>query len=332
MTDTCQIEVFLARAGYGAASHTPLPQDAGDRRYTRLTGGPHPAVLMQAPPNGTESVAAFLRIRADLATAGLSVPRLLAAEPAQGLLLLEDFGEKNLAAQLDSLSDPAPLLLAAAGTLGPLGRVRVSNLPAWNAAAMTAATEATFLDWWWPASFGVSPAPQIRAEFRDAMLTMLAPLDAGPIGFVHRDYFAANLFHLPARPGMRQIGLIDFQDAALGSPAYDLVSLTQDARRDLPADLTARAAQRLLAARPDLDPTDFDAALAVCAAQRHLRVAALWVRLHRRDGKPAYLAHGPRCWRWLATALDHPATAPLAAFLEHHVPPAMRGNPAMVPA
>jgi aminoglycoside/choline kinase family phosphotransferase len=101
----------------------------------------------------------------------------------------------------------------------------------------------------------------------------------------------------------------------------------QDARRDLPESLATRQIARLLAARPDLDAAAFDSAFAICAAQRHLRVAALWVRLALRDSKPAYLAHGPRCWALLARALRHPATAPLAAFLDQHVPPGLRRNP-----
>jgi aminoglycoside/choline kinase family phosphotransferase len=159
------------------------------------------------------------------------------------------------------------------------------------------------------------------------MEDMLAPLAAQPAGLVHRDYWAGNLFWLPDQPAPRRVGIIDFQDAAIGSPAYDLVSLVQDARRDLPETLATRQTARLLAARPELDAAAFKAAFAICAAQRHLRVAALWVRLALRDSKPGYLIHGPRCWGLLAAALRHPATAPLAVFLDRHVPAERRCNP-----
>jgi aminoglycoside/choline kinase family phosphotransferase len=186
---------------------------------------------------------------------------------------------------------------------------------------MSAAAAATFLDWWWPAMFGAPPDDALRAGFDAALRAMLAPF-AGQ-GFVHRDYFPANLIPTP-----RGVAVIDFQDAALGHPAYDLVSLVEDARRDVAPALRQAVLARYLALRPELKEAEFVAAMAVCAAQRHLRVAALWVRLARRDGKPHYLAHGPRCWALLARALEHPATAPLRAFLDAHVPPARRRNPA----
>jgi aminoglycoside/choline kinase family phosphotransferase len=132
---------------------------------------------------------------------------------------------------------------------------------------------------------------------------------------------------LPQRDGIRKIGVIDFQGAAIGHPAYDLVSLLQDARREIPAALAARGMARYLAARPELDPSAFRAAYDACAAQRHLRVACQWVRLACRDSRPQYLAYGPRTWRLLAVALQTPATAPLAAALDRWVPPASRGNP-----
>jgi hypothetical protein len=140
---------------------------------------------------------------------------------------------------------------------------------------------------------------------------------------VHRDYFAGNLLRLPDG----RVGIIDFQGAAIGHPAYDLVSLLQDARRDIPASSRDRALQRYLTARPELDPDTFAAAFAACAAQRHLRVACQWVRLALRDGRPQYLAHGPRTWRLLQAALSQPAAEPLATALNHWITPAERGNP-----
>jgi len=221
-----------------------------------------------------------------------------------------------------------PLFDAATDALAVLGRAQPPDgLPNWGPAEMTAATAATFLDWWWPAMFGAPPGPPVRAAFTAAMAELLAPLQAQPAGLVHRDYWAGNLFWLPRNRAPCRVAIIDFQDAAIGAPAYDLVSLVQDARRDLPDDLADRQIARLLAARPELDRPSFEAAFAICAAQRHLRVAALWVRLARRDAKPGYLVHGPRCWRLLDRALRHPATAPLRSFLDQHVPPALRRNP-----
>ena len=152
-------------------------------------------------------------------------------------------------------------------------------------------------------------------------------MTAGPLCFVHRDFFAGNLFWLPNRRGIRRIGIIDFQGAALGHPAYDLASLLQDARRDIPGELAEQTMDHYLALRPELDSAGFRAAYAACAAQRHLRVAAQWVRLALRDGRPGYLVHGPRTWRLLDQALREPTAAPLAAALDRWIPPERRGNP-----
>jgi aminoglycoside/choline kinase family phosphotransferase len=152
---------------------------------------------------------------------------------------------------------------------------------------------------------------------------MLAPVAAGPHCFVHRDFFAGNLIRLRDH----RIGLIDFQGAAVGHPAYDLVSLLQDARRDIPPDAAGAALERYLSRRPELDAADFRAAFGVCAAQRHLRVACQWVRLARRDDRPQYLVHGPRTWRLLEAALTLPEAEPLAVALNRWIPAAQRGNP-----
>ncbi len=321
---------FLAAHGYGAARRDPLPSDASFRRYVRLHGGPRPALLMDAPP--PEDVRPFLRIARHIARgAGLSAPEVIAADEAAGFLLLEDFGDATHAALLDAgAADPAVLYAEAAEALAALHAAPPPpGLPAWDSAVMARLAGATFLDWWWPAVFGAEAAAPVRAEFDATLRAMLAPFD-GAGCFVHRDFFAANLMRLPGRDGPRRTGLLDFQDAGLGHPAYDLVSLVEDARRDVPEAARQAALARYLALRgPGLDREEFLAAMAACAAQRHLRVAALWLRLARRDAKPHYLAHGPRTWALLARALRHPAAAPLAAFLDAHVPEALRGNPAM---
>jgi len=201
------------------------------------------------------------------------------------------------------------------------------GLALWDAATMAATALATLFDWWWPAMFGAAAPEAARSEFAAALDTMLAPVAAGPVCFVHRDFFAGNLLWLPQREGMRRIGVLDFQSAALGHPAYDLASLLQDARRDIPPVLADAVIAHYLGARPELDAAAFRAAYAACAAQRHLRVAGQWVRLARRDGRPGYLAHGPRTWRLLQEAVRQPVAAPLAAALDRWIPPDRRCNP-----
>lgn len=328
MTRAAEIAAFLASAGYAAAQAAPLAQDASFRRYLRLTGGPRPAVLMDAPP--PEDVRPFLRIAAHLAGIGVSVPEIIAADAAAGLVLEEDLGDALFPTLLDPSSPPSPVTLfdAAIDTLVAIHRAPPPpELPAWDAATMRDTALATLFDWWWPATFH-TPAPNAaRADFSAALIAMLAPVAAGPRGFTHRDFFAGNLLWLPDRTSIRRVGVIDFQGAALGHPAYDLVSLLQDARRVIPAAIEARATARYLAARPELDPAAFTAAYAACAAQRHLRVAAQWVRLARRDNRPTYLAYGPHTWALLDTALRHPAATPLAAAMDRWIPPDRRANP-----
>jgi hypothetical protein len=316
---------FLKGAGFGAAQLAPLPSDASARRYTRLLGGPRPALLMEAPP--PENTRPFIAIAGHILGLGLSAPEIIAADPAAGLVLLEDFGDATHAALLDAGASAPALYAEAAETLAALHEAAPPpGLPAWDAAAMARATAATFLDWWWPAMMGQAPSDALRAGLDGAIRAMLAPF-AGTQGFLHRDYFPANLMRLEARTGVRRAGLLDFQDAGLGHPAYDLVSLVQDARRDVATAARDAAIERYFAARPGLVREDFTAAMAACAAQRHLRVAALWVRLSRRDNKPHYLVHGPRCWRLLAEALEHPATAPLRLWLDDALPRHLRRNP-----
>jgi hypothetical protein len=309
------IAAFLSRHGFGSAHVEPLVQDASFRRYLRLRGGPRPAILMDAPP--PEEIRPFLRIAGHLAEIGLSVPDIFAADEAAGLILEEDFGDSR-----DVPWEVAVDLLVALQRPQP-----PAGLAAWDAAAMASTALANLFDWWWPAMFAGTAPDAVRQDFAAALETMLAPVAAGPTCLVHRDFFAGNFMWLPQRAGVRRIGLLDFQGAAIGHPAYDLASLLQDARRDSMADVAEPAIERYLAARPDLAPADFRAAYAACAAQRHLRVACQWVRLARRDGRPGYLVHGPRTWQLLDRAVREPAAAPLAAALDRWIPPGRRGNP-----
>lgn len=362
MIRDAEIAAFLAAHGCGEASLAPLAQDASFRRYLRIGGGmvntpaggrggrpadcgvvtPPPAplpqgeaekgqqngiraVLMDAPP--PEDVRPFLRIAEHLAGIGVSVPRIIAADIEKGLLLEEDLGDDLFSAILTP-DNAETLFDAAVDTLVAMQRAAPPDgLVCWDAGQMAAFALGTFFDWWWPAAFGSPPPDAARADVADALAAMLTPVAEGPRGFVHRDFFAGNLLWLPDRTGIRRVGVIDFQLASLGHPAYDMASLLQDARRDLDPVLEDRMLARYLQSRPEYDPVAFRAAYDACAAQRHLRVACQWVRLARRDGRPQYLAHGPRTWALLDRALQRQAAAPLAAALDRWVPQKLRGNP-----
>jgi aminoglycoside/choline kinase family phosphotransferase len=192
---------------------------------------------------------------------------------------------------------------------------------------MASTAMGTLFDWWWPARFGTQAPQEARDDIAAALAAMLRPVATGPKTFVHRDFFAGNLLWMPDR----RVSIIDFQGAAIGHPAYDLVSLLQDARRDIPPASRRRALDRYLFARPELDAEAFRAAFIACAAQRHLRVACQWVRLALRDNRPQYLAYGPRTWRLLEDALAEQAAEPLALALNRWIPAAARGNPPDLP-
>lgn len=308
------VSALLKRAGFAQAVQEALPGDAS-KRYARLLGGPVPALLMQTPTEGYMD--AFCRVAAHLRAHAIPAPAVLARDGA--VAVVEEIGQGTLAAALDAGAEPVAAYAEAARLLRRLHDAPPPDgLPAWDAPVMTEAACATVLGWWWPAVFGAPAGDAVQAGLRAALLETLAPFAAR--GFVHRDFFPANL--LVDGEGL---AVIDFQDAALGNPLYDLVSLVEDARRDVAAPVRAAA---LAAYGAAADPSWTGAAMAALAAQRHLRVAGLWVRLARRDGKAHYLAHGPRVWAHLARALEHPACAPLARFLDMHVPQALRGNPA----
>ena len=322
------IEQFLKQHGYDWQDARPLAQDASFRRYLRLPGNDvlaGNAVLMDAPP--PDNVRPFLTIAGHIHALGLSAPRIIASDAANGLVIEEDLGD-DLYSTVMTPDNAASLLEAAIDALVVIQRAPPPvGLPAWDRAVMRDTACGTLFDWWWPAMHATHAPAAARADISEALSTILSHLEPGPTCFVHRDFFAGNLLWLPDRSGARQTGIIDFQGAANGHPAYDLVSLLQDARRDMPAEWEAAAITHYLAARPELDPAVFRAAYAVCAAQRHLRVACQWVRLARRDHRPEYLIHGPRTWRLLTRALREPATVPLAAALDRWVPEPLRRNP-----
>lgn len=321
MNRTEQIAAFLSRNGLSIGDAEPLAQDASFRRYLRIRR-PRPAVLMDAPP--PEDVRPFLRIARHLHAQGLTVPAVIDVDEEAGLLLEEDFGDDLLSVLLDRGDDPDPLLKAAVDALVQLQAAKpLPDLPAWDAGIMASTALGTLFDWWWPARYGNPPPQQARDDVATALAEMLHPVAEGPRCLVHRDWFAGNLLKLPGG----RLGIIDFQTLAIGHPAYDLVSLLQDARRDIPRTVQERALGQYLAARPDLDAADFRTAYVACAAQRHLRVACQWVRLALRDNRPQYLAHGTRTWRLLNDALSEPAALPLARALDRWIPAPDRGNP-----
>lgn len=314
---------FLAAQGLAGAGRRPLAGDASTRRYERLEPpGRAPLILMRAPHPATE-LEPFVRIAALLRPLGLSVPAIIATDTAAGLMIMEDFGSETFTGVLDGGADPEPLYHLATDLLITLHRgfsppTEVAGLPVYDADAF--AGQVRLLP---ELIFPNDPA--INSEFETVWRAVLPAGLAGPSSLLLRDYHAGNLMRLPDRPGVRACGLLDFQDAGPGPAAYDLISLIEDARRDLPPGMGSLLMERYLSAFPDLDREGFRRACAVLAAVRHTRVIAVFLRLAAR-GRPEYLRHLPRVWRYLDRHLARPELAPVAHWFDRHLPPARRAG------
>ncbi|MGO8916246.1 MAG: aminoglycoside phosphotransferase family protein [Stellaceae bacterium] len=320
---------FLAAAGGGAASRRRLAGDASFRRYDRLEAPPFRAVLMDAPPP-QEDVRPFLTIARLLHGLGFSAPGILAEDIAAGLLLLEDFGDATYTRLLAQGAAEEPLYALAVDLLIALHRgfdpASAPDLPAYDDQRLL--TEAGLLvDWYLPAVTGKPTEAGLREEYLALWRGLLPLARAVPASLVLRDYHVDNLMLLDGRDGVAACGVLDFQDAVIGPVTYDLVSLLEDARRDVPPDLADAMRRRYLASFPDFDPAGFAASYAVLGAQRNCKIVGIFTRLRVRDGKPGYLSFIPRVWRLIEQDLRHPALAPVAAWLNRHVPPGQRGIP-----
>ncbi len=322
---------FLGVCGWGAARVSPLAADASFRSYHRVTAEDRVAVLMDAPPP-MEDVRPFRAVDARLRALGLSAPEILAEDVPHGFLLLEDFGDGTFTRLLKAGADEAALYDLAVDALVALHRAPGAAegfadyaLPVYDRARYLA--EAALLPEWFLPAVGVALTAEARAGYDAAWAGALAALDGQPHTLVLRDFHVDNLMRLPGRAGVAACGLLDFQDAVRGPTVYDLMSLLEDARRDLAPELAARGRARYLEAFPDLDREAFAAAWAVLAAQRHAKVIGIFTRLCVRDAKPQYLVHIPRVWRLLEAALAHPALAAVAAWFAAHVPPDARRSP-----
>lgn len=306
------MHAFLAQSGWGAAEVFLLAGDASNRRYFRLYHGQkhQKAVVMDAPASRGEDVRPFIKIAQYLTGLGLSAPRILAQDTKQGFLLLEDLGDAlfaRIVANDPSLEDT--LYTAATDVLVELHQhAPPPDLPHYDPATATQLSALVF-DWYAP------DHSKERQGYLNELQSCLETHAPDCTVLVQRDYHAENLLWLPDRLGLAKVGLLDFQDAALGHPAYDLVSLLQDARRDVPEQVEAQMV-RYYAAKTGHDLHTFQTAYAVLGAQRNLRILGIFARLGLRDGKPHYIDLMPRVWGLLMRDLSHPALAQLKSLTD----------------
>jgi len=314
------IRSFLDSTDWANATLAPLAGDASNRRYLRIT---HPvtngsAVVMDASPDRGEDVRPFIEIAEYLISIGLSAPRILAKDTQAGFLLLEDLGDDLFATVIPNKPDLEYSLYSTATDL--LVTLHAETPPATLAAydpSLMADLAALAFDWYLPVT--AASDPDARSRFHAAMLDALQAHAADCSILIQRDYHAQNLLWLPDRKGVARVGLLDFQDAMLGHPAYDLVSLLQDARRDVPPKIEDAMIDRYIAATQS-SPGSFRTAYAVLGAQRNLRILGVFTRLCVRDGKAHYVDLIPRVWALLQRDLAHPALTDVATILSTALP------------
>jgi len=347
---------FLARSGWGDATVTPLAGDASTRSYARLALPDRKAMLMDqpqaaespvAPPGASAEerralgynavarlagadCARFAAAAGWLRSQGLAAPEIYDTDHANGFVILEDLGDDLFADVLAGGGDEKQLYQSAVEVLA---KIHANDAPAalssdkplfdYDQTALVAETD-LLTEWFLPLALGRPASEEETAQHRALWRAALADIGAGRRVFVHRDYHAQNLLWLPGRNGIARVGLIDFQDAVAGSPAYDLIALTEDARRDVAPEIAEAATAHYLAAMAaqgtPLDEVRFRREMAVMAAQRNAKIVGIFARLYKRDGKARYLALLPRVLGHLARDLAHPALADLRAWYDRVIP------------
>lgn len=316
------IDTFMTQAGWADAAIEVIPGDASFRRYFRLRRGEDTAMLMHAPPPEEDPVP-FLNVAQWLGENAMRGPAILAAEPQQGWVLTEDFGNDRMRDWLDD--NPAAERAAYRDAIDALVDLHKCPPGPFDPYSLeTYLREVSLFPDWFCKAAGIDNDPMgFAAAWREVLGPVIIRQQPGVT--VLRDYHAENIMLLgPAGEYAGEQGLIDFQDALVGHPAYDLVSLLQDARRDVSADLEAEMLDHYRARRP-VDAF-FDADYAVLGAQRNAKIVGIFTRLWKRDDKPKYLAMIPRVWEAMERDLAHPALAPVARWFDAHVPDDVRAR------
>jgi len=347
---------FLARAGWADAKLSPLPGDASTRRYLRANGGVRKAMLMDqpqgaetpaCPPGATPEerralgynavarlagadCARFVAVAGFLRQQGLSAPEIFAADTKQGFVLMEDLGNDLYA---DVLADGGNEIDLYRAAIDALARIHAQAAPttlapdkalyAYDDVAMSAETD-LMTEWFLPLALGRAAREDETAEHRALWKKALATLQSLSPVFVHRDYHAQNLMWLPERQGNARVGVIDFQDAVAGARGYDIISLMEDARRDVAPELSEAMTDHYLTAMAKagkpLDGEAHRAEMALLAAQRNAKIVGIFARLFKRDGKPRYLGYLPRVWNYLDRDLEHPSLSALKTWYDKKLP------------
>lgn len=337
--DSKTIETFLLEAGWGDATRIPLPGDASSRHYERLEHDGREALLLIQPDAGARSdyavaaklagndALAVVAIGQQLVQRGFSAPRVLAADLEAGLVLLEDLGDRLLARVLETAPErEAELYGRAVDALAAIYRSSFPRVASWHGREWEIGdyskdvllTETHLLLDWYAPDRGWEVSGEGRDLWDAAWMESFAALDHHVSGLTLRDYHAENLFVLDERDFEAATGLIDYQDALFGHPAYDLASLLEDARRDVDPDIVPQMIERFCHRSRLANSEGFRAAYAVIGAQRSAKILGIFVRLAERDGKPRYREFLSRVEAHFANSLRNAALAPVREWWEAH--------------
>lgn len=323
MNPPAAVPDFLAAHGWGGAEVVPLAGDASFRRYFRALDAGRSAVLMDSPPK-LEDHRPFVELARWLNDRGFRAPAILAEDAAEGLVLLEDFGDARLRETVDAAPESELRLYGQA--IDVLIRLRehpAAPVPPYDRSVYL--REVMLLPEWYCPAIGL----EVDVDgYRAAWEAVLGHAERDPAVTVLRDYHAENLMLIEGEA--ESLGLLDFQDALAGHPAYDLVSLLQDARRDVAPALEEAMLDRYR--RTTGVGEEFLDAYHVLGAQRNAKIVGIFARLWQRDGKPRYAALCPRVWGYLERDLAQPVLAPVAAWFDANVPADLRGDPMLVRA
>jgi tRNA threonylcarbamoyl adenosine modification protein YjeE len=334
---------LLTAAGWAEPTRRRLAGDASARVYERVASEISRAVLMDWPADGqlaaddprrrfrARDVTTFVAVDEALAAAGLSVPKILAADLGRGFLLTEDFGDERIAVDDRPVADRYAVAIDALAMLHAAPRARslpradggIHPLPQLSGEVLLAEL-ALFADSYAPHARG-KPLP---AGGKDELLAIWRTLDArlgsAEQSWVLFDVQSANLFWLPEREGVARVGFIDFQDMFFGPAAYDVACLVFDARADIDAALSAVLVEHYVARRraadAAFDADSFRAALAIAAALRTMKNMGAFARF-AATGKPQYISHLQRASAYLARILSDPVLSALALWYERHLSP-----------
>ncbi len=331
-----QLKAFLKKSGYDGYEVTPLAGDASRRVYSRLVGGDTRLILADADPELGEEPGAFGAVTKLLRDFGLKAPEIFHADYERGFIVQEDFGAVTLS---EALKKDASLekkyygdaidLLAELAKKTPPNVIQYSGgthkLHPYNTARYMSESR-IFLSWYIP-ELTKRPAPEFMTdEFTAIMRGLLAPVENSRAKvLVLRDYHAENIMILNnGKTGVAALGLIDYQDALVGNPAYDVVSLLKDARRDVSPALEAEMIERYLSACPQIIREDFLRDYVILGAQRNIKILGIFARLYARAKKTTYLNYIPRVWGYLERDLKDPRLSSLSAWFEKNLPQDLR--------